>query len=276
MSDVKTTVGELPEFLTRGAEVNSQKEAGSEAGRWAQRWFKGSGWQTLRVVVQKQLPAITIAFIGFACVGYGWLALYTNEARATDQTVYKVEPKVQDTVTPSVKDKPIENAEIVVNVSGAVGESGLYKLANDARVGDAIQAAGGLHRTADAAFVQKQMNLAGLLQDGAKVYVPHLGETEIKELLLRESPIAASGNAPQAEDDPDDNARQSPVGTTQEDQFVSINQATQAELEELPGIGPARAMAIIEGRPYPSTEDLLSRKVLPESIYAQIKDLIGL
>ncbi len=55
---------------------------------------------------------------------------------------------------------------------------------------------------------------------------------------------------------------------------VNVNTATKEELEALPGIGPIKAQAIIEGRPYRKAEDLLKVKGIKGGTYKQIKDLI--
>lgn len=56
--------------------------------------------------------------------------------------------------------------------------------------------------------------------------------------------------------------------------LTDINAASQVLLEALPGIGPVRADAIIAGRPYASTEELVERQVVPASVYEQIRGLI--
>lgn len=53
--------------------------------------------------------------------------------------------------------------------------------------------------------------------------------------------------------------------------LVDINTASQHDLEALPGIGPVRARAIIEARPYASTDDLVKRAVIPAGVYEQIR-----
>jgi DNA uptake protein ComE-like DNA-binding protein len=55
---------------------------------------------------------------------------------------------------------------------------------------------------------------------------------------------------------------------------IDINTATAAELDVLPGVGPARAQAIVKGRPYKSKDELLRKKVIPENVYNGIKDRI--
>jgi competence protein ComEA len=57
-------------------------------------------------------------------------------------------------------------------------------------------------------------------------------------------------------------------------QLVDINSASAAELDKLPGVGPARAKAIIANRPYNGKDDLMQRKIIPPNVYSQIKDKI--
>lgn len=55
---------------------------------------------------------------------------------------------------------------------------------------------------------------------------------------------------------------------------LDLNSATAAELETLKGIGPARSAAIIAGRPYRGKDDLVRRKIVPQSVYDDISELI--
>jgi DNA uptake protein ComE-like DNA-binding protein len=57
-------------------------------------------------------------------------------------------------------------------------------------------------------------------------------------------------------------------------QLVDINSASAEELDNLPGIGPARAKAIIANRPYHGKDDLTRRKIIPPNVYNEIKDKI--
>jgi competence protein ComEA len=54
--------------------------------------------------------------------------------------------------------------------------------------------------------------------------------------------------------------------------IVNINTASAAQLEALPQIGPKRSAAIIKGRPYKTTDELVTKKVLTRSVYGKIKD----
>ncbi|MBP7528826.1 MAG: helix-hairpin-helix domain-containing protein [Syntrophorhabdaceae bacterium] len=58
-------------------------------------------------------------------------------------------------------------------------------------------------------------------------------------------------------------------------QKVNINKATKEQLEALPGIGPAKAQAIIDGRPYKNTEDVMKVKGIKGGTFGKIKDMIS-
>jgi len=55
---------------------------------------------------------------------------------------------------------------------------------------------------------------------------------------------------------------------------IDLNTATKEELESLPGIGPVRAQAIIDGRPYSKPEDVMKVNGIKEGIYSEIKDQV--
>jgi len=64
-------------------------------------------------------------------------------------------------------------------------------------------------------------------------------------------------------------AKSQPTG-----ELVDINSASAEELDKLPGVGPARAKAIIANRPYGGKDDLTNRNIIPPNVYTQIKDKI--
>ena len=142
-----------------------------------------------------------------------------------------------------------QDKEIFVDVSGAVIKPGLYQLAADARVNDALAAAGGLDEAADREWFAKNINLAQKVEDGAKIFIPTISETSSENL-------GVGGGA----------AGETVTGK------VNVNTATAAELDLLWGIGPATAEKIIANRPYSSVEELLDKKVLKSNVYETNRD----
>ena len=61
---------------------------------------------------------------------------------------------------------------------------------------------------------------------------------------------------------------------TKKSELMDINSASAKELASLPGIGEARAKAIIKGRPYKGKDELAQKKIIPQKVYDDIKDQI--
>lgn len=137
---------------------------------------------------------------------------------------------------------------IFVHVGGAVRSPGLYRLPEGARVDDAVQAAGGVLEDADL----DALNLAARVKDGDKVLVPSRdGSGEA---------VAGGGGA----------AGGMAGG------LVNLNTATLADLETLPGIGPALAQRIIDFREsnggFRTVEDLLEVPGIGAKKFEELKD----
>lgn len=149
--------------------------------------------------------------------------------------------------------KPPEDSEsyIWVDVAGAVKHSGLYKLPAHARVQDAITKAGGLDPHVDYPYFMKNTNLARVLKDEEKIYIPSLQDRSLSTSY-------------------------SDLSTDNELMKTSLNTASQSELESLPGIGPATASKIIQARPYSTIERLAAEKIVNSATFEKIKSLITL
>jgi competence protein ComEA len=150
------------------------------------------------------------------------------------------------------------SGEVVVHVAGAVGEPGVQRLPAGSRVVDAVGAAGGAGPDADLGRV----NLAAPLQDGQQVYLPKVGEAP---------PAAPAGGAP---GDAGGASGPSPPGAAGPP--INVNTASAAELEALPGVGPATAEAIVAHRdqngPFTAVDQLIDVRGIGEVKLAQLRD----
>lgn len=124
-----------------------------------------------------------------------------------------------------------EETTYIVDIKGEINRPGVYEVNTTSRVNDVIQLAGGFTDEADQNFV----NLAQKVQDEMVIIIPKIGEEH--------QILSGSSNM------------------TIDDSRVNINQASKDELETLPGIGPAKAQAILDFREengsFKEVEDLL-------------------
>jgi len=158
--------------------------------------------------------------------------------------------------TNHVDEKELKLQEIMVHVAGEVHHPGVYRLNADSRVVDAVNLAG----PTDASALD-YLNLAAPLQDGSQIIV--YGKDELgNQALPAGSPLP----------------KQQLAGFVDSSGRININTAGQAQLEELPGIGPALAQRIIDHRtkngPFLSTEDVMAVSGIGEKRYEQLKDII--
>ncbi len=154
---------------------------------------------------------------------------------------------------------PGSDKKIMVYVSGAVLEPGMYELAPNSRALDAVAAAGGLTETAD----RERVNLARRLKDGNQVNVP-----SVKQTAARSATQAKAGAG---------NASASSAAKGKAAVRVKLNTATAAELEALPGVGPALAQRIAayrQGRRFSSVDDLLKVKGIGKAKLEQLRPLV--
>ncbi len=136
----------------------------------------------------------------------------------------------------------------VVDIGGAVNFPGPYQLNQGDRLFTLIKRAGGFREKVDRSFLNKSLNLTEILKDGQKIYIPFESERFINT------------------NDPDLNGINS--------NLVSINNASQLELENLPKIGVVTASKIIEARPFVSINELVEKKIISENVLVAIENLI--
>ncbi|MSO42708.1 MAG: ComEA family DNA-binding protein [Candidatus Planktophila sp.] len=148
-----------------------------------------------------------------------------------------------EVVAPPIVAVEIAAPEIFVDVTGAVNEPGVYTLAANSRVIDAIKAAGDCAPGADLSTI----NLARVLSDGEQIYVD---ATVLNSSGVRVSKTVRNGP-------------------------INLNRATAAQLDSLDGIGPVIAKRIIEYRkvngPFATIEDLQKVSGIGVAKFATIK-----
>lgn len=143
-------------------------------------------------------------------------------------------------------------AEIVIDIEGAVNAPGLYTLAADSRVGEAIEAAGGFASDAQPGAT----NLAQKLSDGEQIFVPTIEETQGATSAVSKAAMPSS----------------------KRDGKININTASAEELQVLSGVGPALSGRIIDYREskgrFSSIEDIKEVSGIGETRFENLKDKI--
>ena len=144
----------------------------------------------------------------------------------------------------------------MIHVLGAVARPGVVTVPGSSRVIDAIESAGGLTGDADPA----DLNLAAVLADGCQILIGTKAEPrgEVRHGTAGSSPDSAGG----------------PAGAAK----VNLNQASQAQLETLPSVGPATAQAILAWRQqngqFSSLSQLLQVDGIGQKTYAKIEPYV--
>lgn len=140
--------------------------------------------------------------------------------------------------------------QITVHIDGQVNKPGLYNLPADSRINDAVKMADGLTELANSQLV----NLASLLQDGQKIYIPAIDESIPEDSSINRSSVVLK--------------------------LININSADLDGLVSLPGIGTTKAQAIIDYRdehgPFIDKKDIILVPGIGETILDSIFDLITL
>ncbi len=162
---------------------------------------------------------------------------------------------IKPSVNPSASSpSAIQLPEIYVHVVGEVKTPGLYLLPTASRLVSLIALAGGFTPKAD----QASVNLARVLTDGEQVFVLNRSQA---------ASLGASGGI-------------SGASTGSSGSKISLNRATQSELEALPRVGPALAARIIDWRTanggFKTKEDLLKVAGFGDKMFAAVKDRVTL
>jgi competence protein ComEA len=194
----------------------------------------------LKEFIKTHFVVLCITCLGVLCIVFGVILLLPKGEK--EAITIEEGSKTVSEPNPSVM-------TITVDVSGAVARPGVYTLSSEARMKDALSAAGGITDEADNDQVSKNINLAQKLTDSSKIYIPFLGEQ-----MPGQSSQSVAGAAAST--------------------LININTASLAELDRLPRIGEVTAQKIISGRPYQTINDLVTKKAVTSSVFSEIEKLV--
>lgn len=187
------------------------------------------------------------------------LVIYAKNSQSSEEEV-QTSPTSLTALTSLTK--------IYIDVSGAVKKPDVYQVVFGARLKEVIDKAGGLSDEADTVFFNRNFNLARIVTDQEKIYIPSIVEinngifVQNQRTLDYTSPIISPNTGV--------------VNNAPTDNNININSATIEELDTLPGIGKITAQKIIQNRPYQTIEELLTKKAVNKSQFEKIKELIVL
>ena len=241
---------------------------------------------------QKIIGGIIVGIIIFGIAAYGFISMtqeqktidisqmvnlenenqQTKELASTEKQNNDMQEKFNENLVDTIeKDGNSQNESknnikenqnvIIVHITGEVKNKGILTLPEGARIADAVEAAGGETKEANLDVI----NLAYVLQDGQKIYIPNKNEKQEQKAYI----TTESGDNISSREE-----NSSKGGNSK----VNINEASQAELETLPGIGPALASRIIEYREqngkFNKIEDLQNVKGIGDAKFADIKNYV--
>jgi competence protein ComEA len=182
-----------------------------------------------------------IAYSGYSATT---VQVVQEEKLAWEQSITEEENRVD---TKAVKITP---SRLFVDIKGEINAPGVYEVEESSRVKDVILLAGGFTGQAE----PNGVNLAQKITDEMVIYVPAKGE-HVTGLTSQTS-------------------------FSSENQVVNINNAPKAELETLPGVGPAKADAIIAYREenglFQSVDELEKVPGIGEKSLEKLRDYISI
>ncbi len=198
-------------------------------------------------------PALLIGLILLVAIGAYYFIHLEGDGGGTQVSNDWIEEELpmdsNELGSVELEESPQKEENLVVDVKGAIKSPGVYEMKLGDRVIDVIEQAGGLHENADS----NNINFAMKLVDEMVLYIPIVGEE-----LTPEPTVGSVQN--------------------QGDGKVNLNKASEAELQTLTGVGPAKATAIIEYRNqnggFKKVEEIMEISGIGEKTFEKFKDQI--
>ena len=211
--------------------------------------------KNLKELLKKNI-SIIIMLVAILIIG---IVLYKKEEGTHD--VQNIFDEIENNINEVENVVTEETKKIAVHITGEVKKSGVIYLKEGSRIIDAIEKAGGTTKNADLGKV----NLAYVLQDGQKVYIPNKKNNA--------SVYISEDSGQDVIDNGNTNTK-----TENKRKKININTANKEELQSISGIGPALAEKIVSYRntngKFKKVEDLKNVNGIGESKYKNIKDSI--
>ena len=212
------------------------------------------------IIKNKKIISIIIAIIILILIVIGIYFIINNfEKNENEFEISNIE--FEENKIENINAEIEEKSQIIVHIAGEILNPGVISLDEGARIIDAINKAGGITNEADLSRV----NLAYILEDAQKIYIPNVNEKEIIENMSSE--IVKSGSTQE----------NSNTGEKLKNgEKININTATQKELQKLTGIGESIALRIInyrkENGKFNTIEDIKNVSGIGESKFNKIKN----
>lgn len=215
----------------------------------------------------KKKKLVLVLWLAFFAVAGVWY--YMAHGRHGTEQASELTPEQMSAHTPEqeIPDVPIspkpEQTYCYVFLCGSVVMEGVYRLPEGSRLYEAVELAGGFTEEADEAY----HNLARVVVDGERVYIPSVAETEAASI---EEKLAGS--------EPEQSAGMATSNDTTGSGKVNLNTATREELMTLTGIGAAKADDILEYRTkvgnFGTIEELMNVSGIGTAMFEKIKEKI--
>ena len=195
------------------------------------------------------------------------IGLNFKKLDSTSNDIEKTLSNSEELISNTLEEPKVTEAKetIRVDVKGMVKKAGVYELAKDSIVNDAIKKAGGLTSKADTTNV----NLSKSLTNEMVIYIPK--KEEVTKSVVNDALVDKSNSVGFIDNE-------SSNETTNTTTKVNINTATLKDLITLNGIGESKAQAILEYRTkngnFKTTEDIINVSGISKTIYDKIKDTI--
>lgn len=198
--------------------------------------------------------------------------VYASEQTTVSSTQHKQVNQALDSTVPSTQ--PVNSSEaakkLYVDVKGKVKQPGIYSFSPNERVYHIISRAGGLLQDAD----RNRINLAMLLTDGMVVWIPSAAD-KTSMSTTSTTPLATPCSEVQAI-----SSSLHPTSTSSSSNKINLNTATLDQLLSLPGVGEAKAKAILSYREkkggFSSVQQLLEVTGIGEKMFEKIKEKVSI